>query len=102
MTVHIVVICHFLQTADDTINDIVCFQVRVLANLITFFYVLPTEGERGHTAFGADAVVICFGVIVGVAFLSALYLLNQWVDFDQTSIDTLLRRAKEVNTFGRP
>ena len=36
------------------------------------------------------------------SFLSALYLLNQWVDFDQTCTDTLLGRGKEVVGFWWP
>ena len=36
------------------------------------------------------------------SFLSALYLLNQWVDFDQTCIDTLLGWGKEVFRFWWP
>ena len=33
------------------------------------------------------------------SFLSALYLLNKWVDFDQSGTDTLLGREKEVLDF---
>ena len=41
-------------------------------------YVPPTEGEGGRIAFGADPVG------VRVAHCLHSYLLNQWVDFDQT------------------
>ena len=36
------------------------------------------------------------------SFLSALYLLNQWMDFDQTGKNTLLGRGKEVIRFWWP
>ena len=36
------------------------------------------------------------------SFLSALCLLTQWVDFDQTCIDTLLGRGKEAVRFWWP
>ena len=32
--------------------------------------------------------------------LSALYLVNQWVDFDQTCVEALLGHGKEVIRFG--
>ena len=40
-------------------------------------------GERGHYIYIADdADPVC--VCIGNSFLSVLYLVNQWVDFDQT------------------
>ena len=74
----------------------------------------PTEVEAGHIAFGADPVGIhcpqnegqaghiAFGVDpVDIHIASCLhsYLLNQWVDFDQTCIDTLLGGGKEMIRF---
>ena len=55
-----------------------------------------TDGEWGHLAFGADPE--CVGVGVRVSHYSPLYLLNQWVDFDQTFTDILLEGRKEVIT----
>ena len=45
---------------------------------------VPQPKGRGDVAFGADPV--------GIHVTSCLqsYLLNQWVDFDQTCTDTLL------------
>ena len=56
----------------------------------------PQPKGRGDIAFGADPVG------VGVASWLHFYLLNQWVDFDQTCIDTLLGQGKEVITFWWP
>ena len=61
------------------------------AYIATGNYVPSTE-VGGHIAFGVDPV----GVGHLRSFLSAFYLLNQWVDFDQTCTDTLLGGGKEV------
>ena len=53
-----------------------------------FSYYVP----QGHIAFGVDPVG------VRVSCLHS-YHLNQWVDFDQTSIETLLEAGKEVIRF---
>ena len=65
--------------------------------IVTYTYyciMSPTnEGEEGHIAFGEDPVD------VRVASCLRSYLLNQWVDFHQTVIDTLLGRGKEEIRF---
>ena len=65
--------------------------------IVTYTYyciMSPTnEGEEGHIAFGEDPVD------VRVASYLRSYHLNQWVDFHQTVIDTLLGRGKEEIRF---
>ena len=77
-----------------------CMQViisllqKYIANFYEKNYVPPTEGEG-----------VCYCFCSGCRrhqLLAALCLLNQWVDFDQTGTDTLLRRGKEVIRFWWP
>ena len=59
---------------------------------VSVFHVPSTEGEGGHNWFWCGSrqrrCPRCS--------LSALYLLNQWVDFHQTCTGTLLGGRKEV------
>ena len=52
-------------------------------------YVPPTQ----YLVFGVDHVHVSGGSIHTGSFFSVPYLLNQWMDFDQTCIDTLLGRG---------
>ena len=61
------------------------------------YYVLPIKGEV--QGFGGGWYCFCCGSHRNRhprSVLFALYLLNQWVDFDQTGIYALLGREKEV------
>ena len=51
------------------------------------------KGEWEHSAFGADPVGVCMSSCLHS------FLLNQCVEFDQTGVDTLLGRGKEVIRF---
>ena len=61
---------------------------------VKVYYIPPTWRVRGYIVFGADPVD------VGVHFfVSVHYLLNQLMDFDQTSIYTLFGGGKELIRF---
>ena len=49
----------------------------------------PTRGGK-HIDFGADPIGIGFGtgIGIGVTFLSAQYLVNQWLDSYQIFMET--------------
>ena len=53
----------------------------------------PQLKGGGHTGFGVDPV----GVGGLCSFFSGHYLLNQWVVFDQTCIDTLFEGGGRVD-----
>ena len=40
----------------------------------------PSEGVRTHIVFGVDPIIVSIGIR---RFLSALYVVNCWIDFDQ-------------------
>ena len=61
------------------------FRTSLFPNPVVY-YVPPIEGEGGHIAFGADPI--------GFGSWSALYLLNQLVDFDQTCTDIIGREER--------
>ena len=58
----------------------------------------PNPEGGGYVVFGATPVGVGFGVGIRF-FVSVHYLLNQWMDFDQTCIDTLLGEGKELIRF---
>ena len=54
-----------------------------------------TEGGGGHTGFAvANPVGVDVRVAVLNGFVSEHYLMNKWVYFDQTYIDTMLGGRK--------
>ena len=57
-------------------------------------YYVPHRRGGGHIVFGADPV----GVSIGT-FLFARYLMNQWVDFNQTCMDVTLGHDEELIRF---
>ena len=63
---------------------------------VSFKLCPPSEGVGGHIVFGVDPVGVSVG---GVAFLSAPYLLNHWMDLDQTGTETSLGQLNGVNKF---
>ena len=73
-------------------SDIVLSMIKILCP--------PTWG-RGHYVFGADPVSVSVW-LCRCNLLSALYLLNEWMDFDQTYTDILLDWGKMLIRFYRP
>ena len=67
-------------------------------SLTTKMYKLKLLGHEVYIVFGADRVGVC------VTFFFVHFFLNQLMDFDQTSIDTLLGVGNEFNLirFWRP
>ena len=51
----------------------------------------PQSKGVGHIGFGENGV--------GISVQVGLFLLNQWMDFDQTFINTLLGGPKELVNF---
>ena len=66
-----------------------CFVVFNHSHMGKSLYLCPPTGKVGeYIVFGADPVGVRF-------FFSLHYLLNQFIDFDQTCKDTLFRGGKE-------
>ena len=63
-----------------------------------YFWLLCPPNRRG----GGTYCFWCGSLRCRHCSLSALYLLNEWVDFDQICIDTLLGKRKEVIRFWWP
>ena len=58
---------------------------------------------EGYIVFSADPIGVCVSMVDGVRFfVSVHYLLYQFMDLDQTCIDTLLGGGEEKNRFWYP
>ena len=84
----------FLYLRDNQVFFILLLTVRIMS---------PLRRGGGHIVFGVDPVGVVGGVGVvgvgGVAFLSARYLLNHWMDLDQTGTETSLGQPNRVIRF---